>query len=313
MKKVFSFFAALTLCAQIAHAQAAMTTVKVSPPSSNTSLNGSVGSTVTLSVELIAPIAAGSEFAAGTSNFTVNGSPSSSATNGCTVTPNNSGGLVKALIVAIPANTPQGTAISVTVSVTYTGSAAHIGNGTMYTGTAVINVSAVLAADLIAVNAKVAQGKNLLTWATASEKNNDKFVVERSANGLDFVTVGEVKAAGTSQTVNNYAFSDENVAGSINYYRLKMVDVDGKSNTSKVVAVASKGTLAVNVVRSLEGSKVNIVSDSEGEATINVYNLNGQLVANQAVNVTSGSSEHILNLNQTGLFVVSVTNGKSVV
>lgn len=306
MKKVFSFIAALALCLQVAHAQ----TVDISPSSQIAAINGSVGSTVGMDIKLLVPLSAGSEFSSYTSKFDVNASPTSSATGGATLTVTNTTTAIEHVDVFVPAGTLAGTVINVTISVTYTGTAPGVGAGP-YTGTATITVSARLAAELLAINAKAAQGKNELTWATASESGNSKFVVERSINGLDFTAVGEVKAVGTSQAVTNYAFMDENVVGSVNYYRLQTVDIAGKTSASKVVAVASKGTLTARVVRSLEGSKLNIASDNEGQATINVVNLNGQIVDSQVVSLTNGVSEHVLNISQSGLFVVQVTKGNA--
>jgi hypothetical protein len=233
----------------------------------------------------------------------------SSATGGATLlafspaagTPSTS----KDVTVNIPPYSQAGTTFTVSITAT---------NGvTPLTKTATIIVASTLSVDLVAVNAKATQGKNLVTWSTATEKDNSKFVVERSVNGLNFVPIGEVKSVGTSQTANNYAFTDASVEGSVSYYRIKAVDMAGKESTSKVVAVASKGTLAVNATRSLDGSKINIVSDTDGAATINVYNMAGQVVVNQSVNTTSGVSEHVLNLNQNGMFIVNVTKGQSTV
>ena len=70
----------------------------------------------------------------------------------------------------------------------------------------------------------------LLNWSTASEINSDYFSIERSINGLDFVSVGEVDAAGESQSELNYQFTDVNAFATNDqyYYRIREVDFDGK-------------------------------------------------------------------------------------
>ncbi len=67
----------------------------------------------------------------------------------------------------------------------------------------------------------------LLTWSTASEINSKYFSIERSADGLDYKTIGVVPASGNSSTVINYTFLDESPYDGDNYYRLKQVDFDG--------------------------------------------------------------------------------------
>ena len=70
----------------------------------------------------------------------------------------------------------------------------------------------------------------LLRWSTASEENSDYFTIERSADGENFTVIGQVKAAGLSQSLLEYEFVDVNAFSSQHfyYYRLKEVDVDGK-------------------------------------------------------------------------------------
>ena len=70
----------------------------------------------------------------------------------------------------------------------------------------------------------------LLRWSTASEENSDYFTIERSIDGENFIVVGQVKAAGSSQSLLEYEFVDVNAfnAQQFYYYRLKEVDIDGK-------------------------------------------------------------------------------------
>ncbi len=173
-------------------------------------------------------------------------------------------------------------------------------------------VSGPLAAEMLHFTGTSSKtGKVDLSWATASEKDNNKFVVEQSVNGIDFKAIGEVKGAGTSQTENRYSFTDENPSKAINYYRLKTIDNDGAEALSKVVAIANKGAFDAKATASVQGAKVSIIADQDGEATLDILNLNGQIVSTQSVAVTNGVSEYVLPFNQTGLFIVRVSNGKS--
>jgi hypothetical protein len=97
---------------------------------------------------------------------------------------------------------------------------------------------------------KAADKANNLTWATASEKNSESFIVERSANGKTFEAIGTVKAAGNSNQVLTYQFTDKNpVAAGTAYYRLKQTDTDGAFEYSSIIAIAqgTKVTQVANV------------------------------------------------------------------
>jgi FG-GAP-like repeat/IPT/TIG domain len=77
-----------------------------------------------------------------------------------------------------------------------------------------------------------------LTWATAAEKANRGFVVERSVDGRSFAAVSELLAG--RATASTYAWTDHHaLAGSTTYYRLLQVDTDGTRTTSGVVAVGA--------------------------------------------------------------------------
>src|SRR5690606_28516311 len=73
-----------------------------------------------------------------------------------------------------------------------------------------------------------------LTWATASEYNNDRFEIERSTNGLNWSQIGSVSGMGTTQQRHEYLFTDEYPENGENYYRLKQVDFDDKYEYSPI-------------------------------------------------------------------------------
>ncbi|MBX5439137.1 MAG: T9SS type A sorting domain-containing protein, partial [Thermoflavifilum sp.] len=83
-----------------------------------------------------------------------------------------------------------------------------------------------------------------LQWTTSSEYNSNYFAVERSSDGVQFQNIGEVPAQGNSQTTHSYGFTDASVlkhAGTTFYYRLREVDLDGKSTYSQVIAIQIPG------------------------------------------------------------------------
>lgn len=89
-------------------------------------------------------------------------------------------------------------------------------------------------------------GVRLLTWSTSSERDVTTFIVERSANGIDFASIGEVGAAGNSTNPQNYAFKDTNGGAARYYYRLRIVETTGIQEFSRIIGVAClKGGLGV--------------------------------------------------------------------
>ena len=68
----------------------------------------------------------------------------------------------------------------------------------------------------------------LLSWATATEINNDYFSIERSEDGVNFYEIGKVNGNGDSNKEITYEFTDKFVLAPVEYYRLKQVDFDGQ-------------------------------------------------------------------------------------
>ena len=76
-----------------------------------------------------------------------------------------------------------------------------------------------------------------LQWATATEKNNAFFAIERSANGQVFEEIGRVSGAGNSVIELQYHFLDLAPLPGMNYYRLRQIDYDGQFSYSMVRTV----------------------------------------------------------------------------
>ena len=78
---------------------------------------------------------------------------------------------------------------------------------------------------------------NYLNWTTASEENTSFFEVQRSQDGIQFQTIGKVDAKGFSTELSSYEFNDYTPFVGINYYRLRLVDLDAAESISSIVAL----------------------------------------------------------------------------
>ncbi|MBN9292919.1 MAG: T9SS type A sorting domain-containing protein [Flavobacteriia bacterium] len=126
-----------------------------------------------------------------------------------------------------------------------------------------------------------------LSWTTASERDNDYFTLERSADGSYFEVIATVKGAGTSSTVNNYLYRDENLPAGTYYYRLKQTDLDGKSELFDIIStvVAERTATEVNIYPNPSSDGYFTIENTEvfsGELVI--YNSLGQKVLSQLLN-----------------------------
>ncbi len=86
------------------------------------------------------------------------------------------------------------------------------------------------------------QQKNvLLQWTTSSEFNSSHFELEKSFDGKNFRQIARITAAGSSNSLKQYSFLDGEPPSEMNYYRLKMVDVNGHALYSDVKLIRNSG------------------------------------------------------------------------
>lgn len=96
--------------------------------------------------------------------------------------------------------------------------------------------------ELLDFNARLNGPVVDISWATATEINNDKFIVERAGADLVWEEILAVPGAGNSTTTLFYNEKDRNPLKGVSYYRLKQIDYDGTSTTSDMVSVFNPGT-----------------------------------------------------------------------
>lgn len=95
-------------------------------------------------------------------------------------------------------------------------------------------------------NAKLNIDKTVsINWQTASEFNNDYFIIERSTNNNDWEEIGLVKGAGNSTKTIKYTFRDNKPIIGYSYYRLKQVDYDGQYSYSPIRPIYIKPTILI--------------------------------------------------------------------
>lgn len=78
-----------------------------------------------------------------------------------------------------------------------------------------------------------------LSWTTTNEINVDRFEIQKSDDGRQFVTKGTVNANGAESQKTSYSFTDNNTIEGTLFYRLKMIDNDGRFSYSKVIKLTS--------------------------------------------------------------------------
>ncbi len=160
-------------------------------------------------------------------------------------------------------------------------------------------------------------------WATATESDNEHFVVERSLDGVAFERVGQVDSKGDSTTTTQYSFVDTSPMEGRSYYRIKQVDLDGSFSFTEVETIVIDGNRAQvscnfypNPVVDTLNIKCN-ASAEIGSATIRVSKVDGATLEQKSVNIYAGENSFKVQMGRfsPGLYFVEIfsyTNGAAV-
>lgn len=104
----------------------------------------------------------------------------------------------------------------------------------------------VLPLELLEFTGEAERTSNVLRWTTATETGTSHFMVERSLDNRNFISLGFVEAAGNSLSLIDYHFEDIAPPQGLAYYRLRMQDLDGSFEHSPVIALQRGTTLSIH-------------------------------------------------------------------
>ena len=140
-----------------------------------------------------------------------------------------------------------------------------------------------LPVKLGAFNASLKSNRVLLNWNTETEVNNAGFEIERKSGNAQYEKVGFVasKAPSGNGTGYSYTFEDETVnSKGVAYYRLRQIDLDGKSTFSEIRAVRfANGSLTLTVYPNPSRGNTNIALPADaGSMDISLENFSGGLI-----------------------------------
>ncbi len=146
-----------------------------------------------------------------------------------------------------------------------------------------------------------------ITWGTATQYNASHFEVERSFDAIHFETIGTISALKNTNTNTNYSFDDKMVLQNMMntnvpyvYYRIKEVDIDGKTQSTGIKSLQVQG----NATASVTMESVKLLPNPYNDNFAMLYNMtnnmridfrlldmSGKLIYTQSANAVKGLNQ----------------------
>ena len=154
--------------------------------------------------------------------------------------------------------------------------------------------------------------KTELIWTTLSENNSDYFEIQRSINNIDFSAILNVKSIGHSSVENTYKTIDENPnLFSINYYRIKQVDIGGHVEYSAIKSVQfypNRTKIEISVFPNPAINQISLSADFKSNSCdVKIYSAEGLLVEHVAsAQILNGKILLEIAKMNTGIYFIQI-------
>lgn len=147
----------------------------------------------------------------------------------------------------------------------------------------------------------------LISWITSNENNVDRYEIERSTgSAYKFERIGFVDA--NNHSSNSYSYIDNDILQEdICYYRLKILDADGKATYSKIVSVRNvHAGLAISIYPNPANQHINIsLTEAVQNANMSIYNSSGKIIFRRS-NVSGQNFQFNISVLPSGFYSVTI-------
>lgn len=176
--------------------------------------------------------------------------------------------------------------------------------------------TASLPVELLAFRGAATESGIRLSWSTATERNNDYFTLERSADGITFEALARVNGAAFSQTLRTYEHFDDAPLPGLNYYRLRQTDLDGSEAMLGILAVPFEETAIRVFPNPASGDRLLVYpgpSVAGERLELTLTGLAGEQVRRQELEISGAAGQQAFSLDGVppGVYLLSVYRPES--
>jgi hypothetical protein len=159
-------------------------------------------------------------------------------------------------------------------------------------------ITGILPLTLLSFAGNITNAQVQLQWKTAQEQNTKDFEVEWSTDGIWYNKIATLNAAGNSTNNRQYSYLHKQPADGNNYYRLKMLDINGQFTYSGIIKIETKITVAAIAVAPNPVGNVlhlNIQATRSENVLFRLNSADGKIIDSKYFTIVKGSN--LLNWN----------------
>ena len=143
------------------------------------------------------------------------------------------------------------------------------------------------------------QDKNInVEWRVENELNIKQYEVEKSTNGTQFTSLQIIPATANGRPSAIYVIMDTKPVEGYNYYRVKSIDINGKTaytNVVKVLMGSLKHDISIYPNPITDGMiHLQFLNQPQGKYGIRLLNKLGQLIMSREINRADGNGTEII-------------------
>jgi len=174
-----------------------------------------------------------------------------------------------------------------------------------------------LAASKLDLSASMVNNDVKLKWITNSELNVNRYVIERSTDNKQFSGIATTASKGNGNFTYLSADNIEELGATKIYYRIKVIDNNGKVSYSATVTVNSKLAAKISVSPNPFGSfiQVQAQADKNSAATLRIVSASGQVMYKRDMQLVQGQNSFTIDGLATiakGMYFFEMQTGNSV-
>ncbi len=174
-----------------------------------------------------------------------------------------------------------------------------ISGSNCYYGVRAIN-AIILSATLKYFSGWKTNETNNLKWVSLKENGNKTFEIQRSVNGINFVTIGQVSGQINSKNEKTYQYNDA-APPDYCFYRLRMVSTAGKYSYSDIIKINRGNNIKTRILSSNITNQLSLLINGQYKENfaIKIIDNSGRSVKTQVATINSG--ENLIHVNTGSL------------